>query len=251
VIPEGIIAQRLVAHLAERAEAVHVADIRIGRGYVGVVLDNNRMGIAASPKPLLPMQCAIFPGIQGLIGAKSSVVLRELTGKNDLLGKSIGLATANALIPPASLPAEENAVDLMHLTRQDHVVMVGLFRSLAQEITAKGITLSVVEQDRNKTNLVSRKDEHQALKASSVAIITATAILNNTMENILGGLGNPRHVAIIGPSTPLCAEVFTDMPVTHLGGAVILDQERVLQIIDESGGTPAMRPYLRFSNIVL
>jgi hypothetical protein len=39
--------------------------------------------------------------------------------------------------------------------------------------------------------------------------------------------------------------------VTHLGGAVIADPDRVMQIISEAGGTPAMRPALRFVNIII
>jgi len=57
-------------------------------------------------------------------------------------------------------------------------------------------------------------------------------------------------VALLGPSTPLVPEIFCDTPVTHLGGAVVADSAKVLQIISEGGGTPALRPYLRFVNII-
>jgi uncharacterized protein (DUF4213/DUF364 family) len=89
------------------------------------------------------------------------------------------------------------------------------------------------------------------LKECTVAIITATALLNDTLEEVLNGLGNPRHVAILGPSTPLCPEIFHDTPVNHLGGARVRDAEKVMQIISEGGGTPAMRPYLRFVNLLV
>ncbi len=55
----------------------------------------------------------------------------------------------------------------------------------------------------------------------------------------------------MGPSTPLLPEIFRDTPVTHLGGAVVADSARVLQVISEGGGTPALRPYLRFLNLML
>ena len=81
-----------------------------------------------------------------------------------------------------------------------------------------------------------------------MAIITATTLLNGTLEGILSELGRPRHVALIGPSTPLCEEIFRGSPVTHLGGSAIVDAAGLLRVVSEGGGTPAMRPYLRFVN---
>jgi hypothetical protein len=84
-----------------------------------------------------------------------------------------------------------------------------------------------------------------------VAIVTATTLLNQTLEEILNELGRPRHVALIGPSTPLCEEIFRRSPVTHLGGSAIVDAAGLLQVISEGGGTPDMRPCLRFVNIMV
>ena len=83
-----------------------------------------------------------------------------------------------------------------------------------------------------------------------MAIITATTLLNNTFEEIINLLGTPRAVAIMGPSTPLLPRIFDQTSVTHLGGAIVADSARVMQIISESGGTPALRPYLRFVNMI-
>ena len=44
-------------------------------------------------------------------------------------------------------------------------------------------------------------------------------------------------------------EVFSQTPVTHLGGATVVDAGRVLQIVSEGGGTPALRSYLKFVNL--
>jgi hypothetical protein len=57
-------------------------------------------------------------------------------------------------------------------------------------------------------------------------------------------------VVLMGPSTPLLPEIFHDTPVRHLGGAIVVDSAKALQIISEGGGTPALRPYLRFVNIL-
>jgi len=35
----------------------------------------------------------------------------------------------------------------------------------------------------------------------------------------------------------------------HLAGSVVMDSDKVMRIISEGGGTPVMRPHLRFVNI--
>ena len=132
----------------------------------------------------------------------------------------------------------------MKLRPGERVAMVGLFRPIVPRIEATGVRLSVIERDT---------PEEQRRQASSeacdVAIVTATTLLNGTLEGVLNELGKPRHVALIGPSTPLCEEIFRESPVTHLGGSAIVDAAGLLRVVSEGGGTPDMRPCLRYVNI--
>jgi hypothetical protein len=75
--------------------------------------------------------------------------------------------------------------------------------------------------------------------------------LNKTFEETVSALGKPRSVLLLGPSTPLVPEIFRNTPVTHLGGVVVANAAKALQIISEGGGTPALRSYLRFVNMIL
>jgi uncharacterized protein (DUF4213/DUF364 family) len=131
------------------------------------------------------------------------------------------------------------------------VAMVGLFTPMVPKIEATGVKLSVIERNPIRMAVLDKKETGRILNECTVAIITATTLLNDTLEEILNSLGNPRHVAILGPSTPLCPEIFQGTSVSHLGGSVIRDARKVMQIVSEGGGTPAMRPYLQFVNILL
>jgi uncharacterized protein (DUF4213/DUF364 family) len=122
---------------------------------------------------------------------------------------------------------------------------------LVERIQSTGATLTIVEKNPERLELLSQEDKQKALRDCDVAIITATTLLNNTLEETVSYLGMPRSVVLMGPSTPLLPEIFRDTPVTHLGGAIVADSEKVLQIISEGGGTPALRPYLRFVNLFL
>jgi hypothetical protein len=129
--------------------------------------------------------------------------------------------------------------------------MVGYFGPLVGRIKKTGANLSIIEKDSARVKIIDDETKDEILRNCTVAVITATSILNNTLEETLNKLGNSRHVVILGPSTPMCGDVFQETPVTHLGGSAILDIRKVMQIISEGGGTPAMRPCLQFINILL
>ena len=249
MLPRGEIARRLFDSVFHRGENAVIEEVRIGLGYVGVRLDDRRMGLAAMLLHELPSGCSVFPDAGRLAGSKARSLLRNLLEGQNQLTKALGLAAANAVLHAASGEDEKDSLSIMKLVSEDHVAMVGLFTPMVPKIEATGAKLTVIERNPARLAVLDKKESGRILKECTVAIITATALLNDTLEEVLNGLGNPRHVAILGPSTPLCPEIFQGTPVNHLGGAAVRDTKKVMQIISEGGGTPAMRPYLRFVNL--
>lgn len=247
MIQTGDISRRIAERLSESAGNLQVDEVRVGLGYVGVMLEGGGMGVAAVLRNELRPGCSTIGKAGTLAGSNASDVLALLTTGGNPLEKALGLATANALLSTDAGGAEQDSIALMHLSAEDRVAMVGYFGPLVQRIRETGATLRIIEKDSQRTEeILSRTERDTILGECSVAIITATSILNNTMEEILNALKGTRHVTILGPSTPLCEEAFAGTPVTHLGGSAIRDPRKVMQIISEGGGTPHMRPYLRF-----
>jgi uncharacterized protein (DUF4213/DUF364 family) len=83
------------------------------------------------------------------------------------------------------------------------------------------------------------------LPLSQVAIITATSLINGTLDHLLELSGGCREVAILGPSTPLLPEAFAGTPVTCLAGIRVREPKRVLQSIAEGQGFRAFKRYVR------
>lgn len=235
------IADRLHRHLAEPSRRFAVENVRIGASYVAVVLTGGRIGVAARLKESAGTQIEI-PRSE-ICGKLAEALLEDLVSCAGAIERALGLAAANALIHPAVPGREEDTIGLMKLRAGERVAMVGLFRPIVPRIEATGVRLSVIERD------TTQKERRQVLADCDVAIVTATTLLNGTLEEVLNELGKPRHVALMGPSTPLCEEIFRGTPVTHLGGSAIVDGEALLQVISRGGGTPDMRPCLRFVNI--
>ena len=251
MLPTGEIAKRLHDIVSHKGEKRIVEEVRFGLSYAGVRLDDNSMGLAALLLHELPPDCSVFPEAGKLAGAKAASLLANLIEKRNPLEKALGLATANAVLHPTDIKDERDSLSIMKLTPEDRVAMVGLFTPMVPKVEATGAKLSVIERNPARMAILDKKETDRILEECTVAIITATTFLNDTLEEVLNSLGNPRHVAILGPSTPLCAEIFQATPVTHLGGAAIRDTNKVMQIISEGGGTRAMRPYLRFMNFLL
>jgi uncharacterized protein (DUF4213/DUF364 family) len=248
MITTGEIAGRLYDISSEIGSGLPVEDVRIGLGYVGVKVAEKGLGLAALLTNELRPGCSKLKMAGTLAGSPASRLLKLLLEGSNPLEKALGLATANALFCPESLPEEEDAIDLMRLTPEDRIAMVGWFPPLVKRIRERGLKLSVIERDERRFEIPDDATRERILKECTVAIITATSIVNDTLEETLQRLENTRHVTILGPSTPLCEGVFRGTPVNHLGGSMVTDIKRVLQIISEGGGTPEMRPYLRFVN---
>ncbi|MDD4870635.1 MAG: DUF364 domain-containing protein [Kiritimatiellae bacterium] len=251
MLQKNEIARRLHEYMSERMTGIKVSEVRIGVGYAAVALDKQCMGLAAVLRQEMESHCSVVTKAGKLSGMPASELLGYLTTSRNSVEMALGLATANAVLSTQAPQEESDTLALMNLSSKDHVAMVGLFRPLVPRIEQSGAKLTILEQNKVLPNVLSFKSRGNILKTCTVAVITATSILNNTLETILNDLENPRWVSILGPSTPVCRAIFAGTPVTHLGGSVVLDRPKVLQIISEGGGTPLLRPYLRFVNLVL
>jgi len=248
----GTILEALYERTKPAAEGTEVLDLRVGLGYVGARLGNHSMGLAALLSGAISSGCLVLQNAGTYAGSSASSLLKYLVEGKNPLERAIGLATANALIdPPRDAMDDREATSYFNLQAGERVVMIGLFSPLVQRILSTGATLTVIEKNPERMEMPGEREKEKALKGCDIAIITATTLLNNTFEETINSLGMPRCVAVIGPSTPLLPEIFLETPVTHLGGAVVADPDRIMRIISEAGGTPAMRPALRFVNLII
>jgi len=251
MLSKGEILRRLFDVVSEKGKDAVIEDVRIGLGYVAVKLAAGCTGLAALLLYDLPPGCSVYAEAGKIVGSPiSSLLVKLMEGKNPL-EKALGLAAANAVLSAGVVPDGKDSLAIINLTPGDQVAMVGLFTPMVPKVEATGAKLFIIERNPARMVVPGKKEAEGILKECTVAIITATALLNDTMEDVLASLGKPRHVAVLGPSTPLSPVIFQGTPVNHLGGALVRDAKKVTQIISEGGGTPAMRPYLGFVNLLI
>lgn len=251
MLRENAVAERLVELLGGEGKGTKVQDIRIGVRYTAVKLEDGRTGLAYTLLEQTEVGCTTITEAGSLRGRQALSLLEMLIKPGLSVYKSLGLATVNALLSASDISsAGENTIDLIKLTPEDRVAMVGFFGPLIPRIKRITDRFTVIEKDTKRDGAVSAKEGKPALKGCSVALITATSILNNTLEDVLNSLSYPRWTTILGPSTPLAPEVFSETAVNHLAGARIKDSEKVLQIVSEGGGRMLLRPYLELINLI-
>jgi hypothetical protein len=123
--------------------------------------------------------------------------------------------------------------------------MVGHFAPLVEPIRARARSLAIFEAVEQPVGpLRPRAEAPAALRGCQVALITATSILNHTVDDLLAAAWGCREVALLGASTPLHPAAFAGTSVTLLSGVVVIDPPGVLRVVAEGGGMRQFRRYV-------
>jgi len=233
------------SHLTAEARERTIQRVVGGGRFCAVMLDDGGVGVAN-----------LCPDVCGEPSRWDSDRLpRPTTPATDTLAtlapparSAIGLATANALANRpggtggrwAGPSIEGNLLDVLELKPDDHVGMVGCFYPLVEGIRRCAGRLSIFERgQRLSPDLLPEDRAAKLLPRCSVALITATTLINGTIDELLAAAENCREVVLLGPSTPLVPEVFAKSPrrVTLLAGVVVTNAEELLRTVAQDGGT--------------
>ena len=74
-----------------------------------------------------------------------------------------------------------------------------------------------------------------ALERSDAAILTGTAIVNQSIDSILRHLNNKKRAAIIGPTASMIPNAFFRRGVSIMAGVRITDPERMATVLKQGG----------------
>ncbi|WP_035272907.1 DUF364 domain-containing protein [Desulfogranum japonicum] len=245
------IAAELIRFGTPLANGLTVKEIRLGLGYSCAELSDNSMGIAWTPDKNPQGTCTHFKTAGTIQGSDALTCLEWLESDNHL-ARAIGLAVFNALNSKVDRSlSDEEAISLLGIKPEDHVVMVGYFAPVLKRIRETGCSLDIVELNTFKPNVLNAQQGKEALARCDVAIITATTIINNTCEEVLASLKKNRAALMLGPSTPVCPEIFKDTRISQLSGAFVTEPKPLKVILSEGGGTKLLKKHLRFASAVV
>jgi uncharacterized protein (DUF4213/DUF364 family) len=240
----GLVVEMLRSHLMPGAQERTIRQAVAGARFCAVMLNDGGTGVAN-----------LCPDVCGEPTREASDRLpRRGTAAADVLAtlgpntqSALGLATANALAnrPDNWGGSRDTAVggdllDVLELRPDDHVGMVGYFSPLVEPVRQRVKRLFIFERRGHLTpDLLPENRAAELLPKCSVALITATTLINGTVDALLGAAANCREVVLLGPSTPLVPEVFAKLPqrASLLSGMVVADAAALLRVVARGGGT--------------
>lgn len=173
----------------------------------------------------------------GRLHLKPARELAELARSDNLLEASIGVAALNSLLEVDGRALEPiNAARLLvEQGRGKRVALVGHFPFIA-ELRAAATTLWVLEQSPVEGELPAEAAS-EVLPQAEVVAITGAALINHTLEDLLGLCRERAWVVVLGPSTPLSPVLF-DHGVSVLAGTIVVDEEAALKTIAQGAALP-------------
>lgn len=169
----------------------------------------------------------------GRLHEKTAYQLAEYALSDVLLEASIGVAAINSLITNEDGrqegPGDINAYDiLVRYGAGKKVALVGHFPfipKLRQEVGE----LWVIEQ-KPVEGEYPVSAAAQLIPQAEVVAITGSALINHTLDELLGLCHTNSIVMVLGPSTPLSGVMFAH-GATLLSGARVYDEQAVLRTV--------------------
>jgi hypothetical protein len=219
--------------------------VQVGLLYTAVQLENGSTGVAFN----FPRQCcgpSLTAGGRSFKGRNALEIVHSL-GSENLFDSSLALATVNALVSSMGLPEDalcKDVLEVIDIMDGESICMVGCFLPIMEKLKDRRVEIKVVDLEI-KPGALPEEFAFTLLRKSQIALITATALINSTMDSLLEASEFCREVVILGPSTPLVPQAFKDTPVTCIAGIMVDKPDEVFRIIGEGGGFRLFRPYTR------
>jgi uncharacterized protein len=231
-----MLSDEIIEHGLKAADQHTAIDIRIGLGYTAVLLEDGRCGLGYTLHEKEYESCCVMPDAGRLAGRKASELIPWIESP-DVTACAVGLATLNAVITPPASAIESDILDLLPVSPEDTVGMVGYFGPLVEPIKKRARALHIFERKPDpEYGILPESATKDLLPQCNVVVMSATTILNHTIDGLLDLSKTAREIAVLGPSTPFLPEIFSRYGVTMLSGLRVADSAKVLQIVSEGGG---------------
>jgi hypothetical protein len=177
-----------------------------------------------------------------------------LTEAGPEVQRSLALAVINAVAAGAfksegrsAERAEElDAAELPIISAEDVLGVVGYITPIVRAMAGRARACHIFDNSLQH----GVKPPHlqgQLLPECSVVFITGTCFLNHSAGEVLSYCRNAREVVIVGPSTPLFAELFSATPVTILAGSLWPGEQReeIFRHVSQAAGIHQLSSIMR------
>jgi len=176
---------------------------------------------------------------------KHPVELARYCVGDDEADCSLGLAAINAItrhvfqqagFTPRDAP---DSMGILDIAGADHVGMVGYFPSLVKRIRGNGARLTVIEKKpqfhKRQENFLVSAEPHD-LDGCNKVILTASTLLNNSIDDLLDYSRGAEQRVMIGPTAGFFPDPLFARGIDALGGSELRSPEQARQRLRANEG---------------
>lgn len=157
---------------------------------------------------------------------------------------TVQLAAINALsaewISEGSYKIIENTdpLDIIN-PKGKRIAMVGAFCTYIKKLSQQDCYLQVLELDENafddegKSFYVPAEKSAEVFEQCDIAIITGSALANNTMDQLLAEIPKNVEIVVVGPSGGIIPSVLFNKNVSIIGATRVLNADILFKMIAE------------------
>ena len=221
-----------------------IADVRIGLEYACVLLEDDSCGLAYIFKDERDYNAVLSTGVN-LCEAEIKSIIPWAADSNRLKA-AIGLAAINSVLNTKAVSGEKvNIIDIINLNKGDVFGMVGDFPPVMNKIAPMTDDIYVFEFNvKEGSGFYTSEEEQLYLPKCSHVLITASTLINHTLDDVLSYCNNAKEVYLVGPSAPLCPEVLNGYNVTVIAGSIVKRPDLIMPVISLCGGTRFLKPLI-------
>lgn len=233
---------RLLSAIPSDVRDQRIADATIGSFYAAVRLTSGAVGVAYFEGDVESAR----PAAYRTVGLPVDDVAEGIRTA-DMTARSIALAAINALAVGGPDRQVGDVTDFLGLRDDDVLGMVGNFAPIMQRIQGHVAQAYVFDRNDDGSGILPEEQTYKLLPKCSVAILTASSLVNQTITNLFELVSGCRAVAVLGASTPLWQKAFIGTPITLLSGVEFTRPDVVCPIVY---GGASVRDLRRFSTKV-
>lgn len=174
-----------------------------------------------------------MPGAGSLVGRDAAELARGVLSDFPL-ERSVGLAALNALLPePSGTVTGRNAGELAAEKGAGKTVGVVGWFPFIPPLRKTAAAVEVFEKDP-ASGFAMTAERSERLARCDVLCVTASALLNRTLDGLLHAARPDAWKMLVGPSAPMCRATL-GLGFDAVCGARVVDAEPVVRVIQEGG----------------
>ncbi|MHA1144517.1 MAG: Rossmann-like domain-containing protein [Candidatus Helarchaeota archaeon] len=241
----------LLKQLYTDHEIPRVKSVFFGLSYSGIRLMNDILGVCNTlTQEYNPITCSTRVKA-GKYGEEHLLNLMDLALSDHHLDRVLGISAINALSQDyfqqqkIELDFSTDVLDHLDLKSDDTVGMVGYFQPMIPRIQKRVKQLLVIERLKFHGLEEFVHSNPEMLEGLDKIIITATTLVNRTLEDVLKYCKNAVRMVLLGPTASMLPDPFFKMGIDLVSGMKFLDAKRVERIICEGGGTRTFKKHAK------